>query len=64
MHTITRLAFVATVLAIAVAPSAVAQKRDLGKKKGPTSKLFLAETKGTAEVTNAGRTYAPNQATA
>lgn len=64
MHTITRLAFVATVLAIAVAPSAVAQKRDLGKKKGPTSKLFLAETKGTGEVTNEGRTYAPKQATA
>lgn len=62
MKTLLRLALVLASLAL-VAPMAQAQ-RQLGKKKGPTSKLFLAETKGEGEVTNEGRTFAPKQATA
>ena len=50
------------VLAIA-APSALAQ-RQLGKKKGPVSKLYVAETKGETEIQNGGKIYTVRQATA
>lgn len=63
MKTLFRPFLLLTVLAIAFAPEAYAQ-RQLGKKKGPTSKLYLAETVGQGEITNDGRTYSPKQATA
>lgn len=47
----------------AFSPSAFAQ-RQLGKKKGPTSKIYLAETKGEAEIRNDDKVYAARQATA
>jgi hypothetical protein len=62
MKALLRFVLVVTSLALVV-PVAMAQ-RQLGKKKGPTSKLFLAETKGEGEVTNEGRTFSPKQATA
>lgn len=63
MHFLNRLLIVIATLALVAAPSAFAQ-RQLGKKKGPTSKLYLAETKGEGMITNEGRTYAPKQSTA
>jgi hypothetical protein len=44
-------------------PEAAAQ-RQLGKKKGPTSKLYLAEVKGDAQITTGERVYEAKQATA
>jgi len=57
-----RLVFCAAALLIA-APSASAQ-RQLGKKKGPTSKIYLAEVKGDAQIRTADRAYEAKQATA
>jgi hypothetical protein len=63
MHTFSRFVLVLAACSVALAPSAFAQ-RQLGKKKGPTSKLYLAETVGQGEITHEGRTYSPKQATA
>ena len=63
MNILVRFAIVLTAFAVVGVPSSFAQ-RQLGKKKGPTSKLYLAETVGQGEITNEGRTYAPKQATA
>ena len=48
---------------VTLGPSAFAQ-RQLGKKKGPTSKIYLAETKGDTEIQNGDKVYAGRQATA
>jgi hypothetical protein len=53
----------AVAFATVLAPSAHAQ-RQLGKKKGPTSKLYLAETKGEGQIVTEGKAYEPKQATA
>lgn len=47
----------------ALSPSAFAQ-RQLGKKKGPTSKIYLAETKGDSQIQNDEKVYTARQATA
>ncbi len=58
-----RLLFV-SVLALAVAaPSSFAQ-RQLGKKKGPTSKVYMAEAKGESQIQNGDKIYTARQATA
>ena len=44
-------------------PSALAQ-RQLGKKKGPNSKIYVAETKGDSQITNDDKVYSAKQATA
>src|SRR4051812_8662426 len=44
-------------------PSAFAQ-RQLGKKKGPTSKIYLAETKGECQIQTNDKIYTARQATA
>ncbi len=44
-------------------PSAFAQ-RQLGKKKGPTSKIYLAETKGESQIQTNDKIYTARQATA
>ncbi len=49
-------------MALAV-PSALAQ-RQLGKKKGPTSKLYVAESKGDSQIQTNDKVYASRQATA
>jgi hypothetical protein len=53
----------AAVVVSALSPSAFAQ-RQLGKKKGPTSKIYLAETKGESQIQNDDKVYAARQATA
>lgn len=50
-------------IALLAVPSAMAQ-RQLGKKKGPTSKLYLAETKGDGQIVTDGKAMDPKQATA
>jgi hypothetical protein len=57
-----RLALFAVALLFTVSP--VLGQRQLGKKKGPTSKIYLAEVKGDAQIRTADRTYAARQATA
>jgi hypothetical protein len=53
-----------SVLAFAVsAPTALAQ-RQLGKKKGPTSKIYLAEAVGDSQIQTGERIYTARQATA
>lgn len=63
MKTLYRLLAAATILAVVAAPSAFAQ-RQLGKKKGPTSKLFLAESVGEGNITTEGKSHTAKQATA
>lgn len=53
----------AVAFALLAAPSAFAQ-RQLGKKKGPTSKLFLAEAVGEGNITTEGKSHTAKQATA
>lgn len=48
---------------LAVTPQALAQ-RQLGKKKGPTSKIYLAEAVGDSEIQTGDKIYAARQATA
>lgn len=55
---------IVSVLALAIAaPSSFAQ-RQLGKKKGPTSKVYMAESKGESEIQNGEKIYTARQATA
>lgn len=55
---------VSCAVALALASPASYAQRQLGKKKGPTSKLYLAETVGDAQITSEGRAYSPKQSTA
>jgi hypothetical protein len=48
---------------VAAAPSAYAQ-RQLGKKKGPTSKIYLAEAIGDSQIQTGEKIYTARQATA
>lgn len=48
---------------VALAPSAFAQ-RQLGKKKGPTSKIYLAEAVGDTQIQTSDKIYTARQATA
>lgn len=63
MHILPKLLAVTAALSVLLAPQALAQ-RQLGKKKGPTSKLYLAETKGEGSIVTDGKSYEPRQATA
>lgn len=63
MKTFRRCLIALICAALVVVPATHAQ-RQLGKKKGPTSKLYLAETAGEAQITAEGRTYSPKQSTA
>ncbi|MBI2497997.1 MAG: FecR domain-containing protein, partial [Opitutae bacterium] len=60
---ITRLLILCAVTAVVFSPSAFAQ-RQLGKKKGPTSKLYIAENIGEARVKSGDRIYSVRQASA
>lgn len=57
-----RLALCAVALLVFASP--VQGQRQLGKKKGPTSKIFLAEVKGEAQIRTPDRAYPARQATA
>jgi hypothetical protein len=48
---------------ITIVPSAQAQ-RQLGKKKGPTSKIYIAESNGDSQILLDGKVHAARQATA
>jgi len=48
---------------IVVSPGALAQ-RQLGRKVGPTSKLYIAETKGDTQIQAVNKIYSARQATA
>ncbi|MBI2516439.1 MAG: hypothetical protein HYV95_05935 [Opitutae bacterium] len=63
MHTLPKFLAVTAALSVLLAPQALAQ-RQLGKKKGPTSKLYLAETKGEGKIITEDQAYEPRQATA
>jgi hypothetical protein len=58
-----RILLLSVVAHLAFVPSALAQ-RQLGKKKGPTSKLYLAEATGEGSITNSDKIYTARQATA
>lgn len=58
-----RLFLACLVGAVIAAPSALAQ-RQLEKKNGPVSKIYLAETKGETQIQNGDRIYTARQSTA
>ncbi|MBL9217219.1 MAG: hypothetical protein JNG82_01930 [Opitutaceae bacterium] len=60
---LTRLIILATVALVVTTPSALAQ-RQLGKKKGPTSKIYLAEAVGESQIVTGEKLYTAKQATA
>ncbi len=60
---LTRLIILASVALVVTTPSALAQ-RQLGKKKGPTSKIYLAEAVGESQIVTGEKLYTAKQATA
>jgi len=60
---LTRLILLVLAALVAGAPSAYAQ-RQLGKKKGPTSKIYLAEAIGDSQIQTGEKIYTARQATA
>jgi hypothetical protein len=56
--------FLACAAVLIAIPSTSFAQRQLGKKKGPTSKLYLAETKGDTQIQNGDKIYTARQATA
>lgn len=60
---LTRLFLLVLAALVAAAPSAYAQ-RQLGKKKGPTSKIYLAEAIGDSQIQTGEKIYTARQATA
>lgn len=56
--------FVAAIAALAIAVIPAMAQRQLGKKKGPTSKLYLAEAVGEGNITTDGKSNQAKQATA
>jgi len=58
-----RLVFVSALALAIVAPSAQAQ-RQLGKKKGPTGKVYVAQAIGDSQIQNDDKIYTARQATA
>jgi hypothetical protein len=58
-----RLILLGLVASAMIAPTAFAQ-RQLGKKKGPTSKIYLAQTTGDSEIQTGDKIYTARQATA
>lgn len=58
-----RLLLLSLAALVAATPSAYAQ-RQLGKKKGPTSKIYLAEAIGDSQIQTGEKIYTARQATA
>ncbi len=63
MKSTVRLILLSAAAALACSPAALAQ-RQLGKKKGPTSKIYLAETQGESQIVTGEKIYEGKQATA
>lgn len=59
----TRLLILGVATLVVMTPDALAQ-RQLGKKKGPTSKLYVAEASGTTQIKNGDKLYTASQASA
>ncbi len=57
-----RLVIIGTAAFVTLVPSAWAQ-RQLGTKKGPTSKIYIAEAKGDTQILNGDKVYTARQAT-
>lgn len=62
-QTLLRVSLLGVAALFAASPEAFAQ-RNLGQKKGPTSKMYIAETKGSTDIRNAEKVYTARQATA
>lgn len=60
---LSRFLAVCLIASLAATPATYAQ-RSLGKKKGPTSKLYMAEAKGETQIQNGDKIYTARQATA
>lgn len=58
-----RLLIICAAALVVLSPSMHAQ-RQLGKKKGPTSKLYIAESKGESQIQTNDKVYTARQATA
>ncbi len=58
-----RILMVASLAFAVGVPNSFAQ-RQLGKKKGPTSKIYMAEAKGDTQIQNGDKIYTARQATA
>ncbi|MDP1578836.1 MAG: FecR domain-containing protein [Candidatus Didemnitutus sp.] len=63
MKTTYRTSIAALIVVFFAVPIALSQPQ-LGKKKGPMSKLYLAESVGESQITTDGRLYEAKQATA
>ncbi len=61
--TLVRILLLSVAALVAISPSAFAQ-RQLGKKKGPTSKIYLAEATGDSQIQAGDKIYTARQATA
>lgn len=59
----TRLFILCFTAAVLISPCAQAQ-RQLGKKKGPTSKLYIAEAQGDTQIRTGDKVYSARQASA
>ncbi len=57
------LLVIGTASLLLLSPEALAQGQ-IGPKKGPTSKIYIAETKGDTQIMNDNKIYAARQATA
>ncbi len=60
---LTRLLFVCALALLVAAPTSFAQ-RQLGKKKGPVGKLYVAEAVGDSQIQSGEKIYTARQATA
>lgn len=60
---LTPLLILCAVTVLVMTPAAFAQ-RQLGKKKGPTSKLYIAETTGASQIKSGDKVYTVRQASA
>ncbi len=58
-----KIILLSAAMALVWSPAALAQ-RDLGKKKGPTSKIYLAEAQGESQIVTGEKIYEGKQATA
>lgn len=63
MKTISSRLLLSAVALLVVVPSGFAQ-RQLGKKKGPVAKIYVADTQGDSQIENAEKIYTIRQATA
>jgi hypothetical protein len=64
MKTISHRPFLLSALALLVLVPTAFGQRQLGKKKGPTAKIYIADTQGEGQIENGEKIYTLRQATA